>query len=244
MKRTVLSVIICVLCAAMLISSLGVSARAGSIDTVAFHKITGRSWVSDRNCSHSWVRATCTTPGYCTKCKVTNEKALGHSWVSTVDSSGVAGRICANCKEMETLVYNWIPLTSCEKVKASNEEAHFADIKVGDWTARAGKLENSLRFCVSGKESYKKVHHITYKLGGNFDTMSGLVSFMEKSDAYATAKIQIYLDDELAFDSGTISDLSNDKSFTLDVRDVKMVRIVCSTQDKHTAYCVLSASVF
>ena len=78
MKRTVLSVIICVLCAAMLISSLGVSARAESIDTVAFNKITGRSWVSDRNCSHSWVRATCTTPGYCTKCQVTNEKALGH----------------------------------------------------------------------------------------------------------------------------------------------------------------------
>lgn len=239
MKRTVLSMIICVLCAAMLISSMGMTAHA-------YGNSGNRVWVSANKgeCAHSWVYATCTSPMYCETCGVTTGKALGHDWIGAVTTSGVEGRICVTCQEMEMLAYEWMPLTECEKLKASNEEAHFADVKVGEWKTRAGKLPDSLRFCVSGKESYKKVHHITYKLGGNFDTMSGLVSFMDKSDKYATAKIQIFLDDELAYESGTISELSNDESFTLDIRDVNVVRIVCSTLDKHTAYAVLSASVF
>ena len=240
-----MSMIICVLCAAMLISSLGMSAQACGITSVAYGNSRNRSWVSANNgCNHSWVYATCTSPMFCENCGTITGKALGHNWVSTVNGNGVEGRVCMNCQEMEMLAYQWMPLTSCEKLKASNEEAHFADVKVGEWKTRAGKLPDSLRFCVSGKETYKKVHHITYKLGGNFDTMSGLVSFMDKSDKYATAKIQIFLDDVLAFDSGTISAMSTDKSFNVDVRDVNVVRVVCSTVDKHTAYAVLSASLF
>ena len=244
MKRTVLSMIICVLCAAMLISALGVSAQACGIQSLSYGNASNRSWVSSKSCNHSWVYATCTTPMYCRNCGATTGKALGHDWIGAVNRSGVEGRICVNCQEVEMLTYNWMPLTACEKLKASNEEAHFADVKVGEWKTRSGKLPDSLRFCVSGKETYKKVHHITYKLGGNFDTMSGLVSFMDKSDKYATAKIQIFLDDVLAFDSGTISAMSTDKSFNVDVRDVNVVRVVCSTLDKHTAYAVLSASLF
>lgn len=220
----------------------------------------GHSWIpatctQAKNCSacgrvegvpasHNWVSATCISPMYCKDCNTTNGDAADHEWIPAVDLSGVEGVICVNCQEIRLPTYAWTPLTECEKISASNEDAHFADVVVGDWNAVAGKLPDALRFCVSGKESYKKTHYITYKLGGNYHYLSGLCSFMEKSDKYATAKIQVYLDDELAFASNTLSDLNPNQSFTVDIKDVKVVRIVCTTADEHTAYCALSSSVY
>ena len=137
----------------------------------------------------------------------------------------------------------WKPLTECEKHSASNEEAHFADVKVGNWYARSGKLKDSIRFCVANKKSYKNTHHINYVLDGQYTQMTGIVSFCDKSDDFAEAEVKIYLDNELMYESIKLSDLSDDDAFTLDVEDVQMVRIVCSTTKKGSAFCVVAASV-
>lgn len=147
-------------------------------------------------------------------------------------------------KKYEAPQRTWQPLTDCEKYAASNEEAHFADVKIGNWDTRSGKLEDSIRFCVANKKSYKNTHYIIYDLNGNYTKLSGLVSFCDKSDDYAEAEVKIYLDNELAYESITLSDLSDDDDFTLDVEDVDYVRIVCSTTKKGSAYCVVAASVY
>lgn len=148
-------------------------------------------------------------------------------------------------KKYEAPERTWQPLTDCEKYAASNEEAHFTDVKVGNWDTRSGKLEDSIRFCVANKKSYKNTHYIVYDLNGNYTQLSGLVSFCDKkSDAFTEAEIKIYLDNELAYESITLSDLSDDDDFTLDVKDVNYVRIVCSTTKKGSAYCVVAASVY
>lgn len=137
----------------------------------------------------------------------------------------------------------WQPLTDCEKHSASNETEHFADVKVGNWNTRSGKLKDSVRFCVANKESYRNTHYINYNLNGNYTEMAGLVSFCDKSEDYAEAEVRIYLDNELAYESIALSDLSDDEDFTLDVEDVQVVRIVCSTTKKVSAFCVVAASV-
>ncbi len=211
MKRTILSAVIFVLCAAMLVSGLSLPAQAC--------EYTGyTSYVSSETCSHDWVRG--------------------------VNSSGVHGWICADCQEVVMDTYSWTPLTDCEKLMASNEEGHYQDVVVGDWDTRAGELPDALRFCVSGKESYRRTHYIIYRLHSDFDTLSGLVSFVGKSEKYATARVLIYLDNELAYESDTLCARSGDESFTLDVSGVDVVRVVCSTQDQQTAYCAVSASVY
>lgn len=146
-------------------------------------------------------------------------------------------------KKYEAPERTWEPLTDCEKYAASNEEAHFADVRVGDWKTRSGKLEDSVRFCVANKKSYKNTHYIVYDLNGDYTQMTGLVSFCDKSEDYTEAEVKIYLDNELAYESITLSDLSDDDDFTLDVEDVEYVRIVCSTTKKGSAYCVVAASV-
>ncbi len=212
MKRTILSAVIFILCAAMLVSGLTMPAQACEYTAYS-------SYATSQTCTR-------------------------HDWVRCINSSGIYGWIYTECQEVELDTYEWTPLTDCEKVMASNEEAHFQDVVVGDWDTRAGELPDALRFCVSGKESYKRTHYIIYDLHGDFDTLSGLVSFMDKCDKYATARILIYLDYELAYESDTFCARSDDETFMLDVSSVEMVRVVCSTQDKHTAYCVLSASVY
>ena len=154
----------------------------------------------------------------------------------TLESAGVY-------QKYEAPTRGWMPLTDCEKHSASNEDAHFADVRVGNWYARSGKLKDSIRFCVSNKETYKNTHYINYQLDGKFTQMTGLASFCDKSDKHAQATVKIYLDNELAFESITLSDISDDDEFTLDVEDVRMVRIVCTTTKKASAYCVVAASV-
>ena len=146
-------------------------------------------------------------------------------------------------QKYEAPTRGWMPLTDCEKHSSSNEDAHFADVRVGNWYARSGKLKDSIRFCVSNKETYKNTHYINYQLDGKFTQMTGLASFCDKSDKHAQATVKIYLDNELAFESITLSDISDDDEFTLDVEDVRMVRIVCTTTKKASAYCVVAASV-
>ena len=77
-------------------------------------------------------------------------------------------------KKYEAPARTWQPLTDCEKYAASNEEAHFADVKIGNWQSRSGKLEDSIRFCVANKKSYKNTHYIVYDLNGNYTQMTGL----------------------------------------------------------------------
>lgn len=204
--------------------------------------VCGRSVGSTAD--HSWEAATCTDPMRCSVCSATSGEPLGHNWSAAVNQSGIEGRMCMGCGELVMNAERWLPLSKCEKTNASNEDAHFADIVVGDWNTRAGKLPDSIRFCVSGKEDYLRTHYCVYKLNENFDYLSGLISFDDQSENYATARIQIYLDNELEFESNTISDVTRDQSFTLDVQGVQNVRIVCTTSDSHTAYCVLSASVY
>ena len=137
----------------------------------------------------------------------------------------------------------WQPLTDCEKYLASNEDGHYGDVVVGNWYARSGKLKDSIRFCVSNKETYKNTHYIIYDLGRNYTEMTGLVSFCDKSDKFADATVKIYLDNELAYNSIAVSELTGDDDFTLDVEGVKYVRIVCSTTKTASAYCAVAASV-
>lgn len=168
----------------------------------------------------------------------------GHAWVTAVDQNGVAGRLCTRCQVYEEPSVEWIPLTECQNVKRSNEEAHFGDIVVGKWNSRAGKLPDAIRFCVSNKKTYRNTHHTTYRLRGQFETLSGLISYSNKSEKFATARIQIYLDNELEYESDLISATSDDAAFVLDVSGVEMVRIVCLTADVPAAYCVVSAAVY
>lgn len=269
MKKKLLFVICCVLCAAVLAACQcqhdWVPADCTTAKTcVRCDEVVGQplghSWIaatctSAKRCSacgrtegtpsaHSWTTATCTERSSCRNCGQTTGTTAEHSWIGAVNRSGIEGRICTVCETMEMFAYDWTPLTDCERQFVSNSDAHKNDLLVGDWDTRAGELPDSIRFCVSNKKNYKNTHYCVYKLNGYYNYLSGLISFCDNSADYATAKIQIYLDNELAFESDTISELSTDESFTLDVRDVQSVRVVCSTTDEPPAYCVLSASVY
>ena len=194
--------------------------------------------------AHNWLDASCDQPQTCRDCGKTTGEALGHDWVRGVNRSGIEGCLCERCEKVVMMTEEWRPLTDCEKILASNSEAHFRDLVVGDWETRSGDLPDSIRFCVSNKESYKNTHYCVYKLNAEYNWLSGLISLSSKNEKFATAKIRIYLDNELAYESEKITENSSDYSFTLNTEGVQLVRIVCSTTDMPSAYCVLSASVF
>jgi len=145
---------------------------------------------------------------------------------------------------VEASAADWeTPLVECERINRSNEDGHYADVVVGKWDCNAGRIPDAIRFCVANKKSYRNTHYISYRLRGEYDTLSGFVSFSSKSDRFATAQVKIYYDNELAFDSGLLSERSADVPFCVDVSDVEVVRVVCSTPDRGAAYCVVSANV-
>lgn len=145
---------------------------------------------------------------------------------------------------VEAAAATWeTPLVECERINRSNENGHYGDVVVGKWDCNAGRIPDAIRFCVANKKSYRNTHYISYRLRGEYDTLSGIVSFCPKSDRFATAQVKIYYDNELAFDSGILTERSADVPFCVDVSDVEVVRVVCSTPDRGVAYCVVSANV-
>ena len=192
---------------------------------------------------HAWIEATCETPAYCAVCNDVHGTELGHLWILGVNPSGVDVRVCDRCGEYQSASGTWTPLTQCKLVAKSNEDEHLNDVRIGNWNSYAGELPDSIRFCVSNKESFKHTHYCIYNLHKNYSVLSGLIAFSDKSEEFATAQVYIYLDNELAYESGVLSETSGGYSFKLDVEDVEDVRVVCFTQDKAEAYCVVSASV-
>ncbi len=269
MKKRILCIVLFTLCAVILagcqcqhdwVEADCTTAKACTRCDEVIGEPLGHSWIaatctSAKHCSacgriegtplaHDWSDATCTQPSTCRKCGKVTGKPLDHDWIGAVNRSGIEGCICTQCEEVIMMAEEWTPLTDCEKIAVSNAEAHLRDLVVGDWETRSGKLPDSIRFCVSNKEDYKNTHYCVYKLSGEYNWLSGLISLSDKSGKFATAKIRIYLDNELAYESDELTANSPDYSFTVNTEGVELVRVVCSTTDMPYAYCVLSASVF
>ena len=153
MKRKTLFAVLCILCAMMLAAcqckhewteancvNARTCSRCGEQEGQPLgHVLSPATCQTASRCSkcggtvgtpadHSWQSATCTSPQICTVCSAVSGEALEHDWAEVVNQSGIPGRMCGVCMEMELRTDRWLPLTKLEKISASNEDGHYNDI--------------------------------------------------------------------------------------------------------------------
>lgn len=137
-----------------------------------------------------------------------------------------------------------LPLSQCEFVDDSNGPGSTVDVCVGNWTDVFGNYyPNSHKFWVIDSPGWVDTEHITYRLGKQYDTLSGYIVAEQGNESNATTIINIYLDEKLAYTSSEVTNSTQPISFSISVSGANQIRIVCSTDTAAEGYCIFYASL-
>ena len=196
---------------------------------------------------HNWVDATCTDPRICLTCKETDGDAKGHTWI---EASYKTPKTCQICGETdgEPLKPDPVYLVDMEysdkygKLWTWSEYVlnYYTHTNPNDRNAymdmdtpghSAGEVYDHLGnrytngLCVDWGGS-ADTFYVSYDLGGIYTTFSGVCSLIEgmKGTSY-TKYVEIYCDGKLAFTSNKMTKGSSAQRFSIDVTDVKTLRI-------------------
>lgn len=136
-----------------------------------------------------------------------------------------------------------VPLSQCECIDDSNQPGSTSDVFADDWTDIFGNYHaNSIRFWVIDSPEWNNAEHITYRLGGQYESLSGTIVAAESCDPNSRFIFSIYIDNVLAYQTESI-DTADTYHFTCDISNANEIRIVCSTDTPYYGYCIFDALV-
>lgn len=137
-----------------------------------------------------------------------------------------------------------VPLTRCEFIDDSNQDGNNTDVCVNHWTDIHGKYHaNSIKFWVINSPEWSRSEHITYRLSGQYETLSGTIVAEKESASGSTFVFTIYIDNVPTYTTGVIT-TADTYTFTYSICGANEIRIVCSTDTPYSGHCIFDAIVF
>jgi hypothetical protein len=92
--------------------------------------------------------------------------------------------------------------------------------------------------------TYTDTEYIVYDLDGAYSQLELRIAPLAGSTANSSTQIQIYADNALIYSSQWVSTGSGAVTATLDVSDVRQLKVLCSTDSSTHCYCIVSATLF
>lgn len=134
-------------------------------------------------------------------------------------------------------------LSQCEFVDDSNKNGSTSDVCVDNWVDVFDNYRtNSIKFWVIDSPEWNNSEHITYRLGGQYETLSGTIVAEQKCDPGSRFVFTIYIDNTLVYKTETIT-TAEIYNFSYDITGANEIRIVCSTDTPYSGYCIFDATV-
>lgn len=214
---------------------------------------------------HKWAVADCTTPRSCTRCSATEGEALGHTWK---EATCLDAQVCTVCEEIgeAALGHDMAPATieapaTCKRcefteglslgqpltgltVFGDTNSASGNDIVLDTWTDTKGNTyENALRFWVKNATGFTNEEEIHYELNGEYTTLKCTVALGSDTLDYGSGYITIYADGYYETSSATVSRYTGKTEFEIDVTDVDILTIKCSTYSMDDSYIIFDAQI-
>ena len=135
------------------------------------------------------------------------------------------------------------PIVELDVIQTTNEEGRTEDVAMGNWEDTLGNMHpDALKFWVVRKEGYSRFEYIDFQLGERYTELSGTICTGCDSEPDAVTEIEIWLDGVKAYESGDIS-FDSHIDFSVDVTDVKVLRIECLTAKDDFGYAIVSGSL-
>lgn len=203
--------------------------------------------LGDEATGHNWTDATCTDPKTCLICKTTEGSAAGHNWTEATYKSP---KTCEICGEAEGKPLKPDPIYINElkysdkygKLWTRSEEVpdYFTHSNVDDPAAyldmnTPGHVSGKVYDHLGNRYTYglcvdlggpASTYYVSFDLEGIYTNFAGVCSMSEDMKGTTSSKyFEIYCDGKLVFTSNTMTKGSTAQEFSIDITDVKVLRI-------------------
>lgn len=155
-----------------------------------------------------------------------------------MQTNGTPAYECRKCHNIQIMPS--ASLTMLKKLADTNAKGKTEDVKLGDFYERGEKLTDAIRFWVIDKSGYSNTESIDLYLASSYSTVVGYVFAGDDSDPDTNMTLRFYGDGKLIYELTDITK-SNEYHPEIDVTDVKVLKIECTTDAKAFGYCFLQA---
>ena len=164
-----------------------------------------------------------------------------HDYEAILQTNGTPAYECRKCDNIQIMAI--ASLTNLKKLRDTNADGKNEDVVVGDFREESGKeIDDAVRFWVVDKSGYTNTESIDFYLANSYSSLAGMVFAGDQSEKGANMTLRFYGDERLIAE---IADITKGSEYfpEIDVSDVEVLRIECSTEKSSHGYCFIQASV-
>lgn len=160
-----------------------------------------------------------------------------HNYEKVIQTNGTPAYECKNCHKI--CLYNFPPLTDLKLLSDTNAKGKNADVKYGTFYHNGFEWKNAVRFWVADKSGYTNTESMEVYLANAYTELYAVVFAADESDDDTNMTLRFYGDGELIYEMTNITKDAEERDTKIDVTDVEVLKVACSTEMDAFGYCVL-----
>lgn len=158
-----------------------------------------------------------------------------------IQTNGTPAYECSKCHNI-TLCPNPY-LTDMKLISDTNAEGKKDDVKYGSFYQNGREWDGLVRFWVANKSGYTNIESMEVNLANSYTTLTALVFAGNESDDNTNMTLHFYGDGELLYEMKNIVLDAEEQYAEIDVTDVEILKVECSTDVDAFGYCFLQGVV-
>lgn len=164
-----------------------------------------------------------------------------HNYEKVIQTNGTPAYECKNCHNI--LLYNCPPLTELKLLSDTNAKGRNDDIKYGTFYHNGREWLNAVRFWVADKSGYTNTEYMEVYLANAYTELYIVTFAAKESDDHANMTLRFYGDGELLYEVTDITKDAKEIDTRIDISDVEVLKVECSTEKDAFGYCILQGIV-
>lgn len=165
-----------------------------------------------------------------------------HYYEQIIQTNGTPAYECKHCHNI--LLFNNPSLTDLKLLADTNAKGKTDDVKYGTFYHNGWEWENAVRFWVADKSGYTNTESIEVYLANAYTVLNVVTFAAKESDDDTNMTLRFYGDGQLLYEMTDITKNSKEKDTKIDVTDIEVLKVECSTEKDAFGYCVLHGTVW
>ncbi len=165
-----------------------------------------------------------------------------HYYEQIIQTNGTPAYECKHCHNI--LLFNNPALTDLKLLADTNAEGKTDDIKYGTFYHNGWEWDNAVRFWVADKSGYTNTESMEVYLANAYDELHFITFAARESDDDTNMTLRFYGDGQLLYEMTDITKNAEIKSDEIDITDIEVLKVECSTEKNAFGYCVLQGIVW
>lgn len=144
------------------------------------------------------------------------------------------------CKKCHTIMIKpSVSLTELKLLSDTNAKGKVDDVKYGSFYQNGREWEDTVRFWVIDRSGYTNSESMEVYLAESYSTLAALAFAGAESDDKTNMTLRFYGDGELIYEMTDIILGAEESYAEIDVSDVEVLKVECSTEVDAFGYCFL-----